>query len=92
MRLFKPIIKVVQQRPLTETELEAVFSVNEGEQWWRAIHQLLEVHKADALGEAAQYMVEEKPLASATVVGAWDWLEAFKQDLLLRQKAALDKK
>lgn len=92
MRLFKPIIKVVQQRPLTETELEAVFNVNEGERWWRAIHQLLEVHKTDAHSEAAQYLIEDKPLAAASVIGAWDWLEAFKQDLLLRQKAALDKK
>lgn len=92
MRLFKTEIKVVQQRPLTEEELDNAFAVAESDPFWRAIHQVIDAHKADALEEAAGKMRDEKPLGSACGVGAYDWINGLQQDFLKRQEAALSKK
>lgn len=92
MRLFKPIIKVVQQRPLTETELANAFNVSEADQLWKAIHQVIDAHIDDARDQASDYVIKNQALPAASFVGGWDCLHGLKQELIKLQSEAISKK
>lgn len=92
MRLFKTEIKVVQQRPLTEEELDNAFAVVNSDPFWRAIHQVIDAHIEDARDQASDYTIKDQALPAASFVGGWDCLHGLQQEFLKRQEAALSKK
>jgi hypothetical protein len=84
MKLFQESkTKVIVQKDgeLNDRQITEALRVSEQTMWWRAVVQLIEKYRADAIGQAAASAGANNPLAMAANCGAHTALTAILSDL-----------
>ena len=89
---FRKRIELVRTPAMSEAEINTALRVADTNTLWRALIQLLDQWKEEAISNAAAESSENNALAMSGYLGGAEHLESFKRDLIRRRDQQIQSK